>query len=172
MQHHRLATVEHEPVAGTRRRGRDARQVMASAGLPVRWDGDPLAGRHRGEQLLLLRRRAQVADQRRRQDGAGKVRLEQQPAAERVHGQHGLHVRAAHAAVFLRHLQPEQAQLRQLGPDLPAPAFLRVECRLARGKRILLADEALHGVVQELLLLGEVEVHFRAPSRRRGAVLS
>src|SRR2546421_582064 len=56
-------------------------------------------------------------------------------------------------AVRLRDLQREQAQLRQLRPDFPAPSFARVEDLPARLEAVLLAQESLNHLA-ELLLLG------------------
>ena len=64
---------------------------------------------------------------------------------------------AACAAVLLGDGQPHQAELAEVGNDLVRETRLAVE--LLRDGRDLLARELAHRVADELLLLGEVEVH-------------
>ena len=64
---------------------------------------------------------------------------------------------AAGTAVLLGDRQPHQAQLAEVGDDLVRKTRLAVE--LLCDRRDLLARELAHRVADELLLLGEVEVH-------------
>ena len=62
----------------------------------------------------------------------------------------------AGAAVLLRDRHPHQAELGELRDELVGEALLAVE--LGRDRRHALARERAHGVADELLLFGEVEV--------------
>ena len=64
---------------------------------------------------------------------------------------------AAGAAVLLRDRQAHQPELAELGDELVREARLAVE--LLGDRRHLLARELAHGVADELLLLGQIEVH-------------
>ena len=62
----------------------------------------------------------------------------------------------AGAAVLLGDRHPHQAELGELRDELVGEALLAVE--LGRDGRDALARELAHGLADELLLLGEVEV--------------
>ena len=89
----------------------------------------------------------------------GQVRLEHQRAAERFHHDRGFHRARAEAAVVFRERQAEQALLRELAPDLAAPAVLFCGVLLALLEVIRVSQQPVDAVFQEALLLGEIKIH-------------
>jgi len=53
----------------------------------------------------------------------------------------------------------DEADLRELGPDVAAPAVARSDDAPARLEGVILRDEAPHGIGDELLLFAVVELH-------------
>ena len=156
---HRFLAAQGEAVAAPRRAGRYLREIVPRTRLAVREHHDPLASRHRREQLSLLRGGSQIAQQSRRHHRAREIRLEQEAAPDPVHGEHRLDGRAAHAAVLLGDGKREQAHLGEAAPHFAAHPFFRAEDALALLESVFAGDEALDGVAELLLFLGEVEVH-------------
>jgi hypothetical protein len=166
VQHHRLAACDHEPVAVPFCRGSDPLEIIAGLGLAVRGHRDQLSRRELRQELLFLGRGAQLAQEHGGEDGARQVGLEQEAAADPVHRQQGFDRAEAEAAVLLRNQEAEEPQLRELRPDLAAEAVRGLADGLARLEAILARDEALDGVRELLLLLGQTEVHRAFPGDR------
>jgi hypothetical protein len=67
----------------------------------------------------------------------------------------------AGAAVALGHHGPEPAHLRDALPEVPVVALVRLEHRAAHREVRMLREIVARGLLDELLFLGEVEIHAR-----------
>ena len=154
-----LGAVHHpRAVAQLRRRTRRA-GVRACVGLGEAERGEPLACREIRQPALLLlvgpveqdrhRPERRVGRQRDRDRG---VHTRQLLDDDRVRDG----VRSG-SAVLLGNGEPHQPELRELGHELVRKATAHVE--LGRDRLHALACERAHGVANQLLLGGEVEVH-------------
>ena len=148
-----------QSVAVAARGGREARRVAPAPRLGERPRREPLAARGLRQILLLLRLGAERQDVAGaeavvRRDGERERAVDARDlfdadrVARRVHSR---------AAVLLGDADAEQAELGELRDELLREAlflvpFPRVRCDLA-------AREIAHGLAQEGVVLGEVEVH-------------
>jgi len=104
-----------------------------------------------------------MAQQRAAQNDAGKIGLDNERPAERLHYQPRVHRAAAETAFSLGERQTQQTQLGEGGPDIAAPSVrLRAET-LARLEAVGVGDQSIHAVLEQALVVAEVEVHGRSP---------
>ena len=129
-------------------------------GLADRDGADRLAGRQCREPALALRFAAAQGDR----DAGQRVTEEgtrQAAVAQRLRRQRQLEHLQARAAVGLGHDEPGEAHLRQALPERRVVPGAGVEDLPQARRRTLALDEALHRLLQQLLLLGQAEMHGR-----------
>ena len=116
--------------------------------LPCREPGEPVA--LRGPAPLQ-----QVRAHHHRRE----VRLDRERRPEPFHHDRGLHRPAADAAGVFRDAEPQPPELRELGPEIAAEPGLARRERAPDLERVLRVDELVDALAQELLFVGEGEVH-------------
>ena len=144
-----------------------ARVCVAPASEPAPGSVSPNAASLRpdarsGSHSLLLLLGAEEEDRHRperrvRRDRDRDRRVDPRQLLDRDRVRHRV---AARAAVRLRHGNPHQPEPGQLGDELVREAVLAVE--LLGDRRDPLDREVAHGLPDQLLLVGEVEVHVEA----------
>ena len=86
---------------------------------------------------------------------AGKIRLDHQTAAERLHHHHGLDSATAVTPIFLRQRGPQPAKLCHLGPIVLAVPFGGGDQCAPFIEFVLLADETVDAILEQLLFFAE-----------------
>src|SRR5690606_26459996 len=99
-----------------------------------------------------------------RNDHRFEVRLDDEVTAEFFHDDHGFVGAAAKTALLFGERGCEKAEVRELFPDLGTPTFSRLSHLAACLEIIFVAEQALHGVAEQGLLLGERKIHLFRPS--------
>src|SRR5215218_3290141 len=154
----RLRPVEHPVVAVAHRGGAQCGEVRAAARLGHRDGGDQLAGAEAGQPALLLRVRRQLHEVRRAHPDVDAVagRDGRRDAGDLL-GDHDAVavVLAATAAPLVRHVQPEQALLAGLQPEIAGQRPVLDELR----------HPGHHGALQELAGGGAQRLVLRAVER-------
>jgi hypothetical protein len=154
-----LGAVDHPAVVVELGARADVARVGARLGLGQAEGAELLARAEVGHQALLLLLGAEQVDRLRAERGVRAHRdrhggvharelLDRQRVGERV---------APSAAVFLRERDPHQPELPELGHDLVREALLAVE--LLRDGLHLALGEVADGAADQLVVVGEVEVH-------------
>ena len=150
-----------ETVAAIRAFGPDLDILEIVARLPLGEGEGELAPAFgdRGQNLGLLLIRTCKRHGAAAHDHGGQIRLGDQAAAYGLHDDHRFDAGHAEAAMLLREGDGEPAELGELPPVLVGPALLGGHQLAARLEAVVLAHEALHALLQKLLVLGIVEVH-------------
>ena len=138
---------------------RNVGQVVARLALQPGEGELLLALDHGREQRLLLGLRSGLGDHAAAQHDGRQERLQHQAFAELLHDDHGLDRTAAVAAILFREGHAEPAQLGHLRPVLRQPALFGGGDLAAVLESVLVANEALRGVLQLLLFVGKGQVH-------------
>ncbi len=118
IQHHALSARETPGAAARLRGAADESEIVSPRRLIGRERQLQGAGRNLRQKLLFQRRGRGVAQQPAASHNGAQVRLQQQPAAELFHHQHGVDGAAAEAAELLRERQRQQSQVCVLAPRL------------------------------------------------------
>ena len=134
-------------------------ELTARLRFLVRNDHDALARRDCRQQIRRGFRIVDAIEQRGRDDRGAQVWLQHESFTERIHHQHRVDRARAQSAMLFGHVQRSQAETGELSPQLAAPAVLRLQDLAPRLERIVLAHEAPHGVGEQLLFIGEIEIH-------------
>jgi hypothetical protein len=139
--------------------GADARGIEVARTLGDGERADELArSETRKELLLLLRAPGQQQRLGREIDGRGE-RNRSQRAADLLGDQHQLEVAKASAAEFFRHGGSEPAHLADALPERGVVEILALEHAAAARQRRVLHEVIAGRLLDQLLVLGEVEVH-------------
>src|SRR5690606_10280827 len=93
-----------------------------------------------------------------------EVRLDDEVTAELFHDDHGFDGTTAKTALLFGEWSREKAKFRELRPDFRTPTFSRLRHLAACLEIIFVAEQALHGVAEQGLLLGERKIHLFRPS--------
>src|SRR6266702_4044820 len=151
------------------------RRVVAAAGLLPGECQETFPRGHGGEVLAALRVGAAEQDRVRAEEDGRQHRLRHEAAPELLHDDHQVPVAEPEAAVLLGQDDARPAEPRHLAPELAREAVRvgrvaqRADALQGRAPR----DELACGVLEELLLFREDEVHQSgSPSTRLAMMLS
>ena len=138
-------------------RGLHARELVAGLALGEAERDLKLPGHEPGEPFVLDG--AALLEEARADHRRCEVRLDGEAGPERLHHDRGLHRTAADPARLLRDSEPEPPELRELAPELPAEPCLARRKLAPNLEGILRGDELLDALAQQVLFVGEREVH-------------
>ena len=114
--------------------------------------------------LILLGITAAVFQSARGKHCTGEKGFQNQAFTQLFHQHHGVGLVAAKTLILLRNAGAQPAQFSHGLPVLTAKSLFRQHRELTLIQRVLVTYETCNAVAQQLLFLGQIEIHFFSPN--------